>query len=142
MVVSDFSYLCTTIRIGDKIMMFNNRFNSDGTIHFDVNEWVNTDPDEGQFCRKISDTEFEYIQIKDMSDKPHSKRLLEVLNDKTTIKDWYQDEIDVNDYDADELGEYLSPYGGILDNVTDEQTRNQLTAECIFETDLISGDYD
>jgi len=123
-------------------MMFNNNFNSNGTIHFDVNEWVNTDPDEGQFCRKISDTEFEYIQIKDMSDKPHSKRLLEVLNDKTTIKDWYQDEIDVNDYDADELGEYLSPYGGILDNVTDEQTRNQLTAECIFETDLISGDYD
>ena len=123
-------------------MMFNNNFNSNGTIHFDVNEWVNTDPDEGQFCRKISDTEFEYIQIKDMSDKPHSKRLLEVLNDKTTIKDWYQNEIDVNDYDADELGEYLSPYGGILDNVTDEQTRNQLTAECIFETDLISGDYD
>jgi hypothetical protein len=107
-----------------------------------VNEWTNTDPDEGQFCRKISDTEFEYIQLKDMTDKPHSKRLLEVLNDKTTIKDWYQDEIDVNDYDADELGEYLSPYGGILDNVTDEQTRNQLTAECIFETDLISGDYD
>lgn len=123
-------------------MMFNNNFNSDGTIHFDVNEWTNTDPDEGQFCRKISDTEFEYIQFKDMSDKPHSKRLLEVLNDKTTIKDWYQDEIDVNDYDADELGEYLSPYGGILDNVTDEQTRNQLTAECIFETDLISGEYD
>lgn len=123
-------------------MMFNNKFNRDNTIHFDVNEWTNTDPDEGQFCRKISDTEFEYIQFKDMTDKPHSKRLLEVLNDKTTINDWYQDEIDVNDYDADELGEYLSPYGGILDNVTDEQTRNQLTAECIFETDLISGDYD
>ena len=25
-------------------MMFNNKFNSDGTIHFDVNEWTNTDP--------------------------------------------------------------------------------------------------
>ena len=61
--------------------------------------------DQGQFCRKISDTEFEYIQFKDMTDKPHSKRLLEVLNDKTTIKDWYQDEIDVNDYDSDQIGE-------------------------------------
>ena len=123
-------------------MMFNNKFNSDGTIHFDVNEWVNTDPDQGQFCRVIDTHTFEYIQIKDMEGKEHSKKLLDILNDKTTIKDWYQDEIDVNDYDADELGEYLSPYGGILDNVADVQTKNQLTAECIFETDLTCGDYD
>ena len=123
-------------------MRFNNKFNSDGTIHFDVNEWTNTDPDEGQFCRVIDTHTFEYIQIKDMEGKEHSKNLLDTLNDKTTIKDWYQDEINVNDYDADELGEYLSPYGGILDNVADEQTRNQLTAECIFETYMTCGDYD
>ena len=124
-------------------MMFNNKINSDGTIHFDVNEWTCTDPDEGQFCRKVNETTFEYIQIKDMEGKEHSKKLLDTLNDKTTIKDWYQDEIDVNDYDADELGEYLSPYGGdeFLGN-TEGAERNQLTAECIFETDLISGDYD
>jgi len=123
-------------------MMFNNKFNSDGTIHFDVNEWTCTDPDEGQFCRVIDTHTFEYIQIKDMEGKEHSKKLLDTLNDKTTIKDWYQDEIDVNDYDADELGEYLSPYGGILAWCGGEAYRNQLTAECIFETDLISGDYD
>ena len=123
-------------------MMFNNKFNSDGTIHFDVNEWTNTDPDEGQFCRKISDTEFEYIQIKDMDGKEHSKHLLETLNDKTTIKDWYQDEIDVNDYDADELGEYVAPFGG--DDFLQQSKgaeRNQLIAECIFETDLNNGEY-
>lgn len=123
-------------------MMFNNKLNSDGTIHFDVNEWRNTDPDEGQFCRVIDTHTFEYIQIKDMEGKEHSKNLLDTLNDKTTIKDWYQDEINVNDYDADELGGYLSPYGEILDNVADEQTRNQLTAECIFETCMTCGDYD
>jgi hypothetical protein len=69
--------------------------------------------------------------------------LLDSLNDKTTIKDWYQDEIDVNDYDADELGEYLSPYGGdeFLGD-SEGAERNQLIAECVFETDLISGDYD
>ena len=124
-------------------MMFNNKFNSDGTIHFDVNEWTNTDPDEGQFCREISDTEFEYIQIKDMTDKPHSKRLLEVLNDKTTIKDWYQDEIDVNDYDSDQIGSYVSAYGGdeFLGD-SEGAERNQLIVECIFETDLLCGDYD
>ena len=123
--------------------MFNNKFNSDGTIHFDVNEWTNTDLDEGQFCRKISDTEFEYIQIKDMTDKPHSKRLLEVLNDKTTIKDWYQDEIDVNDYNSDQIGSYISAYGGdeFLGD-SEGAERNQLIAECIFETDLLCGDYD
>jgi hypothetical protein len=115
-------------------MMFNNRFNSDGTIHFDVNEWVNTDPDQGQFCRKVNETTFEYIQIKDMDGKEHSKHLLETLNDKTTIKDWYQDEIDVNDYDSDEIGEYVSSYGGdeYLGN-SEGAERNQLIAECIFE---------
>ena len=124
-------------------MMFNNKFNSDGTIHFDVNEWTNTDPDEGQFCRKINDATFEYIQFKDMTDKPHSKRLLEVLNDKTTIKDWYQDEIDVNDYDSDQIGSYVSAYGGdeFLGD-SEGAERNQLIVECIFETDLLCGDYD
>jgi hypothetical protein len=119
---------------GDKIMMFNNKFNSDGTIHFDVNEWVNTDPDEGQFCRKISDTEFEYIQLKDMDGKEHSKHLLEALNDKTHISDWYQEIIDVNDYSNREIEEYVAPYGEILDG-SEGAYRNQLIAECIFETD-------
>lgn len=122
-------------------MMFNGKFNKDNTIHFDVNEWVNTDPDEGQFCRKISDTEFEYIQLKDMTDKPHSKRLLEVLNDKTMISDWYQDEIDVKDYDEEQIESYVSPYGEILEG-SEGADRNQLIAECIFETDIISGDYE
>ena len=125
-------------------MMFNNKFNSDGTIHFDVNEWSNTDADEGQFCRKISDTEFEYIQLKDMDGKEHSKKLLDTLNDKTTIKDWYQDEININDYDADELGEYAAAYGGD-EYLGDSEgvVRNQLLAECIFEQDIVfSGDYD
>jgi len=134
-------------------MMFNNKFNSDGTIHFDVNEWVNTDSDEYQFCRKINDTTFEYIQIKDCNWKNHIESLVEVgkpiksilalLSDKTVVKDWYQDEIDVNDYDADELGEYVSAYGGdeFLGD-SEGAERNQLIAECIFETDLLCGDYD
>ena len=122
-------------------MMFNGKFNKDNTIHFDVNKWVNTDPDEGQFCRKISDTEFEYIQLKDMTDKPHSKRLLEVLNDKTRISDWYQDEIDVKDYDEEQIERYVSPYGEILEG-NDSAYRNQLIVECIFETDITLGEYD
>ena len=125
-------------------MMFNNRFNKDNTIHFVPSEWICTDPDEGQFCRKISDTEFEYIQIKDMDGKEHSKELLNSINDKTTIKDWWQDEIDIMDYDVDALGMYAAAYGGdeYLGN-SEGAERNQLLAECIFEQDIVfSGDYD
>ena len=131
-------------------MMFNNKFNKDNTIHFDVEEWICTDPDENQFCRKVSDTEFEYIQLKNdglrkfvNSFHLNNKHLLSVLNDKTKITDWYQDEIDVTDYDSDEIGEYVSAYGGdeYLGN-SEGAERNQLIAECIFETDLLCGDYD
>ena len=128
-------------------MMFNNKFNNDNTIHFDVNEWVCTDADECQFCRKVNDTTFEYIQLKaeDLkrfvdSFQLNNKHLLEVLNDRTNVADWYQDEINVEDYDADEIGEYISPYGGILEG-SDGAERNQLIAECIFETDEVSNDW-
>ncbi len=128
-------------------MMFNNKFNKDNTIHFDVNEWSCTDADQCQFCRKVNDTTFEYIQLKteDLkrfvdSFKLNNKHLLEVLNDRTRIADWYQDEINVEDYDADEIGEYVSPYGGILEG-SEGAERNQLIAECIFETDEVSNDW-
>ena len=132
-------------------MWFNNKFNKDNTIHFDVNEWVCTDPDEGQFCRKISDTEFEYIQLKTDDLRAfvgsfglNNKHLLEVLNDRTNITDWYQDEIDINDYDADAIIHYVASYGGdeyLGDSEGAE--RNQLIAECIFEQDIVfSGDYE
>lgn len=131
-------------------MWFNNKFNKDRTIHFDVNEWECTDPDEGQFCRKVNDTTFEYIQLKTddlrafvKSFRLSNKHLLSTLNDRTFVTDWWEDEINVEDYDADEIGSYVSAYGGeeyLGDSKGAE--RNQLIAESIFETDLISGDYD
>jgi hypothetical protein len=71
-----------------------------------------------------------------MNGKPHSKHLLEVLNDKTKVSDWHQDEIDVTDYSEEEINDYVSPYGEIL-NGSEGAARNQLIAECIFETDVI-----
>ena len=129
-------------------MMFNNRFNEDNTIHFIPSEWSCTDPDEFQYCRVISETEFEYIQLKDTELVRDSlclgRQILMYLDGKTTINDWYQDEINVNDYDADELGEYAASYGGddYLGN-SKGTYRNQLLAECIFEQDIVfSGDYE
>lgn len=130
-------------------MMFNNKFNKDNTIHFDINEWSCTDPDTMQFCRKVNDTTFEYIQLRigqlctfAASFHLNNKHLLETLNDRTYPSDWYQDEININDYDADQLGEYVAPFGGddFLGNSAGE--RNQLLAECIFETDLMNGEYE
>ncbi len=129
-------------------MMFNNRFTKDNKIQFIPSEWSCTDPDEMQFCRKISDHEFEYIQLKNAE----LKSVVEVfgcnalgkLDGVTIIKDWYQDEIDVNDYDADQLGEYAAAYGGdeYLGN-SEGAERNQLLAECIFEQDVVfCGDYE
>lgn len=131
-------------------MMFNNKFNQDNTIHFDVKEWSCTDPDTMQFCRKVDDTTFEYIQLRveELCQfvqifHLNNKHLLEVLNDKTHINDWYQDEIDVNDYDAEELAEYASAYGGddYLGN-SEGSVRNQLLAECIFEQCIMWGEYE
>ena len=128
-------------------MMFNNKFNKDNTIHFDVNEWSCTDADQCQFCRKVNDTTFEYIQLKTEDLKRfvdsfqlNNKHLLEVLNDRTRIADWYQDEINVEDYDAEEIGDYVSSYGEILEG-SEGAERNQLIAECIFETDEVSNDW-
>ena len=124
-------------------------FNNDNTIHFNIEEWSCTDPDTMQFCRKVNDTTFEYIQLRvgklcsfAISFHLNNKHLLETLNDKTTLNDWYQDEINVNDYDADELGEYVTPFGGDdFLNAIKGCDRNQLMAECIFETDIMNGEY-
>ena len=128
-------------------MWFNNRFTKDNKIHFVPSEWICTDPDEVQFCRIISDTEFEYIQLKngDLKEQVEGEfNALAALDGKTTINDWYQDEINVNDYDADELGKYVASYGGdeFLGD-SEGAFRNQLMDECIFETDIVfSGCFD
>ena len=108
---------------------------TDGTISFNTEEWFCTDPDTCQFCRKISDTEFEYIQLKeDVFDKlkvqGYGKNALDFLYGRTTPIDWYQEIIDVDEYDEDEVDEYIAPYGY-------DKSDNQLIAECIFETDVV-----
>lgn len=120
---------------------FADRFNKDNTINFDTSKWECTDVDQMQFCRKINDHVFEYIQLKDV-DGDYSvyfknKNALDYLNGITTADEWYQDIIDIADYSDDEIKEYLSAYGGILDNVNDDVQRNQIIAECIFEQDVV-----
>lgn len=122
-------------------MLYEN-ININRTIQFDVQEWRCTDPDNGQFCHIINSHTFEYIQIKDTNKLEHkAKHALEHLNDKTTISDWYYDYIDTNDYTESEKREYTEPYGSesFLNPYgnNDKTTINQLTAECIFEQEIL-----
>lgn len=125
-------------------MWFNNRFTRDNKINFVPSEWKCTDVDEFQFCRVISEHEFEYIQLRNEELKKKAEKgrnALESLNGITKLTDWYQDEIDVREYEQSDIDDYVSPYGGILDG-SEGQDRNQLIAECIFETNMICGFYD
>ena len=123
-----------------EFLPFADRFNEDNTINFDTSKWECTDVDQMQFCRKINDHVFEYIQLKDVDGNSayfKNKNALDYLNGITTADEWYQDIIDITDYSDDEIKEYLSAYGGILDNVNDDVQRNQIIAECIFEQDVV-----
>ena len=131
--------------MNDNFLPFADRFNKDNTINFDTSKWECTDVDQMQFCRKINDHVFEYIQLKDV-DGDYSvyfktKNALDYLNGITSPNEWYQDIIDITDYSDDEIKEYLSAYGGILDNVNDDIQRNQIIAECIFEQDVVMVGY-
>lgn len=131
--------------MNDNFLPFADRFNKDNTINFDTSKWECTDVDQMQFCRKINDHVFEYIQLKDV-DGDYSvyfknKNALDYLNGITSPNEWYQDIIDITDYSDDEIKEYLSAYGGILDNVNDDVQRNQIIAECIFEQDVVMVGY-
>lgn len=123
-----------------EFLPFADRFNKDNTINFGTTKWECTDVDQMQFCRKINDHVFEYIQLKDADGDfgyYKNKNALGYLNGITTANEWYQDIIDITDYSNDEIKEYLSAYGGILDNVNDDVQRNQIIAECIFEQDVV-----
>ena len=134
-------------------------YGKDGRVVFDnPNEWEMTDPDTYQFARKVNDTTWEYYQlaneeiIKLLSDviyknqsvdqTPLKDRVLNYINNrdsfKTTPNDWYCGEIDLDDYDADQICDYLSAYGESYLQGADENTKVQLTCETIFETDMFT----
>lgn len=125
--------------------------NKDDKVVLD-NNWHCTDPDNFQFCKILGTSEFSYCQLKNMDIVDEINMLQSsghffdvkkyLTNRGTTINDWYEEDIDVNDYDADEIGEALSPYGGILDGTEDDEClRNQLIAECIFEQNYVFTDW-
>ena len=134
-------------------------YGKDGRVVFDnPNEWVMTDPDTYQFARKVNNTTWEYYQLaneeiiklleeviynnQSIDPTPLKDRVLNYINNrsifKTTSDDWYCGEIDLDDYDEDEICDYLSAYGESYLQGADENTKVQLTCETIFETDMFT----
>ena len=134
-------------------------YGKDGRVFFDnPNEWVMTDPDTYQFARKVNNTTWEYYQLaneeiiklleeviynnQSIDPTPLKDRVLNYINNrsifKTTSDDWYCGEIDLDDYDEDEIYDYLSAYGESYLQGADENTKVQLTCEAIFETDMFT----
>ena len=120
--------------VEDKFYMPQHRlFHLEDTLDFYSNRWICTDPDNYQFCRKIDETTFEYIQLKPyyyerLDGLKPEMDVLEYLSGKTFKKEWYHSIIDVTSYSPEEIAEYVAPYGM-------PEVDNQLIAECIFETD-------
>lgn len=134
-------------------------YEKDGRVVFNnPNEWVMTDQDTYQFARKVNNTTWEYYQLaneeiiklleeviyknQSIDPTPLKDRVLNYINNhdsfKTTYDDWYCGEIDLDDYDADEICDYLSAYGDSYLQGADENTKVQLTCEAIFETDMLT----
>ena len=134
-------------------------YGKDGRVVFDnPNEWVMTDLDTYQFARKVNDTTWEYYQLaneeiiklleeviyknQSIDPTPLKDRVLNYINNydsfKTTSDDWYFGEIDLDEYDEDEICDYLSAYGESYLQGADENTKVQLTCEAIFETDMFT----
>lgn len=88
----------------------------------EVNGWILTDSDCCQYCKKIDNSNYWYIELREVGDFDNPFYLA------------YATQIDLEFYTDDEIVDYVAGY----DNV--EQIRriygdnaNQIIAECIFE---------
>lgn len=116
-----------------------------------------TDPDQLQFCLKISDTKFWYSQpnlyhtdLLPDADTPASRiyvkycgypdELLQAAQTDNDVRNfvinrrlWMEGEIDVNDFSREEQEELLDDYGYKWSEFTNDAERNQIICENHFE---------
>lgn len=116
-----------------------------------------TDPDQLQFCLKISDVEFWYCEPNWSNDKllPESnsderkllqrykgcpQRLLDALNEDSNLRNlllnpqiWLTGSSEIDDFTEEEKHKLLGSYGYSWDYFEDNVDRNQLICEIYFE---------
>ncbi|GAB6119621.1 hypothetical protein [Dysgonomonas termitidis] len=125
-----------------------------------------TDPDQLQFCLRISDNEFWYCEPNWYNDKlmpdaatPERRLLLKYMGDpKKLLEDaqtdnelkallanrqlWLHGGSETDDFTKEEKLELLDSYGYTWDSFTDDAERNQIICEIYFEQNPVEFRYD
>lgn len=91
-------------------------------------EWQCTDPDSLQYCSKIDDYTWSYIETREWDTQTGEQVVCHTI-------------IDIRDYTIDELQQYCLSYYNSLEQIVQDygfRTAVQIMAECIFEQLSIS----
>lgn len=99
------------------------------------NGWFCTDPDCMQYCQKISETEYRFIQavwLDTCGDDPRPKNAKDESDNYTVCADY----IDLELYDEEDILSSIGSYGYNSIRFLRKEYKddaNQIIAECIFE---------
>lgn len=102
------------------------------------NNWFCTDPDCMQFCRKVNETEFEFIQVvwlDTCGDDPVAENAKDE-SDNYAVCTGY---IDLDCYSLNDIECSIYSYGYTLETIKEiyGEDVNQIIAECLFEDDYL-----
>ena len=105
-----------------------------------VGSWFLTDPDCAQYCRKLSPTRYEFIQIVWLDTTEDTDKTYCVTQSVEDVGDMTLDEISghISSY-YQTLSKMVKSYGGIHDtgkNALTVADYCQLIAECAFENEV------
>lgn len=105
-----------------------------------VGSWFLTDPDCAQYCRKLSPTRYEFIQIVWLDTTEDTDKTYCVTQSVEDVGDMTLDEISghISSY-YQTLSKMVESYGGIHDtgkNALTVADYCQLIAECAFENEV------
>ncbi len=104
-----------------------------------MKEWFCTDPDCMQYCKKISETEYKFIQAVWLDTCGDDKRAENAKDesDNYTVCTGY---IDLDLYSEDDKEGSIWSYGYTMDYVKETygNAANQIIAECLFEDECLT----
>ena len=117
-----------------------------------LKDWVCTDPDTLQFCKKLSEKVFELKEFNMVELNPNTTSNMNYVKDKQKLPHlvfaekywneeelWVEEEIDLDDYSEEEIQEYMDAYGydydgeNVIFPTGQFYPNNALIAETIFE---------
>lgn len=102
------------------------------------NEWYCTDNDCMQYCKKVDDYQFKFIQavwLDTWGDDPRAENAKDECDNYAVCTGY----IDINDFYDEELENYVSNFSYTLDSIREiyGEDANEVIAECIFEEDCL-----